>query len=65
MTAGHQPGDAAAGVNRDVVVRSDSAGGTKAFTNGLCRRNIGFQVVARTQTTISAAIKVANEDPTR
>jgi ubiquinone/menaquinone biosynthesis C-methylase UbiE len=28
-----------------VVVRSDSAGGTKAVTTGLRRRNIGFAVV--------------------
>jgi len=62
---GHRHGDDPAGVNRDVVVRSDSAGGTKAFTTGLRARNIGFAVVARSQDTLSAAIAVANEDPDR
>ena len=65
VAAGHQPRDTAADVNRDVVVRSDSAGGTHTFTAGLRRRNIGFHVVARTQTAVSAAITTANEDPDR
>ena len=47
-----------------MVVRSDSAGGTKAFTGGLRGRIIGFQVVARRQTAVSAAITIANETPT-
>ena len=64
MAVGHRPGDDA-DIERDVVVRSDSAGGTKAFTNGLRRRNIGFQVVTRSQTAVSAAIMIANEDPDR
>jgi len=52
-------------VERQVVVRSDSAGGTHVFTTGLRDRNIGFQVVARSQATVSAAITAANQDPRR
>ena len=65
VAAGHRPGDDPAAVQRRVVVRSDSAGGTKAFTTGLRARNIGFAVVARRQTAVAAAITVANDDPTR
>jgi len=65
MAAGHRPGDDPDLVERAVVVRSDSAGGTHVFTKGLRGRNIGFQVVTRTQTAISAAIATANEDPDR
>jgi len=65
IAAGHQPRDDPALVERWVVVRSDSAGGTHAFTAGLRKRNIGFHVVARTQTAVSAAITTANEDPNR
>lgn len=63
--AGHRSGDREDLVKRQVVVRSDSAGGTKAFSGGLRRRNIGFQVVARSQTAVAAAITTANEDPDR
>lgn len=65
VAAGHQSGDDSALVERRVVVRSDSAGGTHAFTKGLRGRNIGFQVVTRSQTAVSAAIMIANEDPDR
>jgi hypothetical protein len=65
IAAGHQPSDDPALVERRVVVRSDSAGGTHVFTAGLRARNIGFHVVARTQTAVSAAITTANEDPDR
>jgi hypothetical protein len=65
VAAGHRPGDDPALVERRVVVRSDSAGGTHLFTAGLRRRNIGFAVVARSQTAVSAAITTANEDPDR
>jgi hypothetical protein len=65
VEAGHHEGDDGNDVTRRVVVRSDSAGGTKAFTAGLRRRNIGFQVVARSQTAVAAAITTANEDPSR
>ena len=65
ISAGHRPSDDPDLVGRGVVVRSDSAGGTKVFTAGLRGRNIGFQVVARRQTAVSAAITAANEDPDR
>ena len=65
IAAGHRQGDDPAGVDRGVVVRSDSAGGTKAFTAGLRARNIRFHVVARSQTAVSAAIRIANEDSGR
>jgi hypothetical protein len=48
-----------------VVVRSDSAGGTKVFAAGCRSRNIGFQIVVRRQDAVSAAIAVANNDPHR
>lgn len=65
MATGHRSGDDPALVERRVVVRSDSAGGTHVFTKGLRSRNIGFQVVTRSQTAVSAAITTANEDPDR
>jgi len=65
VQAGHHEGDDPAAVERSVVVRSDSAGGTKAFVEGCRDRNIGFHVVARRQTAVSAAIATANEDPGR
>ena len=65
IRAGHHEGDDPDLVQREVVVRSDSAGGTKAFVEQCRVRNIGFQVVTRRQTTVSAAIVIANEDPDR
>jgi len=65
IATGHRPGDDPGLAERRVVVRSDSAGGTQVFVDGLRRRNIGFQVVARRQTAVSAAIAAANEDPGR
>ena len=65
IAAGHRAGDDPGLVKRGVVVRSDSAGGTRVFVEGLRGRNIGFQVVARRQTAVSAAITTANEDPDR
>ena len=65
VRAGHRTGNDPGLVQREVVVRSDSAGGTKAFVNSLRDRNIGFQVVTRRQTAVSAAIATANEDPGR
>ena len=65
IAVGHRPGDDPNLVERDVVVRSDSAGGTHLFVGGLGDRNIGFGVVARRQTAVSAAITIANKDPDR
>ncbi len=52
---GHRPGDAAAVVQRPVRVRTDSAGCTR-FVHSCRARNIGFSVVARTNSTIHAAL---------
>ncbi|MCH7670380.1 MAG: transposase, partial [Acidobacteria bacterium] len=65
VQAGHCEGDNPDLVQRSVVVRSDSAGGTKAFVKELRARNIGFHVVARRQSAVSAAIATANVDPDR
>jgi len=65
VAAGHRPGDDPSLTEHGVVVRSDSAGGTHVFVKGLRDRNIGFAVVARSQTAVSAAITTANEDPNR
>jgi len=65
IAAGHRQGDDEDLAEHRVVVRSDSAGGTHVFTAGLRARNIGFHVVARSQTAVSAAIMIANEDPGR
>ena len=65
VQTGHHEGDDPGLVERSVVVRSDSAGGTKAFVEQCRDRNIGFQVVTRRETAVSAAITIANEDPDR
>jgi hypothetical protein len=63
---GHTRGDDRGLVERRVVVRSDSAGGTKVFAAGCRVRNIGFLVVTRRRVAaVSAAIAVANQDPGR
>jgi hypothetical protein len=56
VAAGHRPGDNAADVVRQVVVRTDSAGCTHGFVWGCRDRNIGFAVVARSSKDIAAAI---------
>jgi hypothetical protein len=56
IAAGHRPGDDAALVARRVVVRTDSAGCTHGFVDGCRQRNIGFAVVARSNSQVSAAI---------
>ena len=47
------------------MVRSDSAGCTAGFVDGCRSRNIGFAVVARRKTAVSAAVAVANTDNDR
>ena len=56
IAAGHRPGDNAADVVRQVVVRTDSAGCTHGFVWGCRKRNIGFAVVARSNRQVAAAI---------
>jgi hypothetical protein len=56
VATGHRDGDSAEGVERAVVVRADSAGATAGFVAGCRDRNIGFAVVARSNTQVTAAI---------
>lgn len=53
---GHRPGDDAVAVERDVVVRADSAGCTQGFLAACRARNVGFYVTARSNTQVTAAI---------
>jgi hypothetical protein len=63
--AGHRPGDEFDTVDRALVARSDSAGCSAGFVEGCRARNIGFQVVARRKTAVSAAVAAANDDTDR
>lgn len=65
VAAGHHPDDDPEMAARRVVVRSDSAGTSKAFVSGCRKRNVGFQVVARKTAAVSAAVAIANTDPDR
>lgn len=65
VATGHRDGDDTGLVTREMLVRADSAGSSKEFVDGCRARNIGFQVVARRKTAVSAAIATANEDPDR
>ncbi len=65
VMTGHGVDDDPGEVRRRVVVRSDSAGCSAGFVNGCRSRNIGFQVVARRKTAVSAAVAAANSDDDR
>ena len=65
VAAGHCVDDDLGEVRRRVMVRSDSAGCTAGFVDGCRSRNIGFAVVARRKTAVSAAVAVANTDNDR
>lgn len=65
VAAGHRVGADAGKVHRVVVARSDSAGCSAGFVDGCRDRNIGFQVVARRKTAVSAAVAAANHDTDR
>jgi len=56
VRVGHGPGDDAERVGRQIVVRTDSAGSTKAFIAAMGERNIRFMTVAATNADIHAAI---------
>ena len=56
IASGHRPGDDPALAGRPVMVRTDSAGCTRAFIAGCAERNIGFGVVARRNSNIHGAI---------
>ncbi len=56
IARGHRAGDDPVKVERDVVVRADSAGCTEGFL-GACRdRNVGFFVTARSNPQVTEAI---------
>lgn len=67
VDAGHHVDDPAAEVSRAVMVRTDSAGATAGFVAGCRARNIGFAVVARSNTQVTAAISrtYTETDPLR
>jgi len=56
VTRGHAVGDDPETVERDVVVRADSAGCTEGFLAACRARNVGFYVTARSNPQITAAI---------
>ncbi len=56
VRAGHGAGKDASLARTQVVVRTDSAGCSRAFVAGLRSRNVGFMVVARRNEDVAAAI---------
>ncbi len=56
VARGHHPSDDAAMVERDLVVRADSAGCTEGFLTACRARNVGFYVTARSNAQITEAI---------
>lgn len=65
VAVGHRQGDPSELALRQILVRSDSAGASKVFVEGCRARNLGFQVVARRNAAVTAAVAVANTDPGR
>lgn len=55
--AGHCPGDDASQVRRPLLVRADTAGGTKKMLTGLAARNLVFSVGMRTSDVAVAGIR--------
>jgi hypothetical protein len=56
IAAGHRVGDDGATVQRDVIVRADSAGCTEGFLAACRARNVGFYVSARSNAQVTVAI---------
>jgi hypothetical protein len=65
VAAGHCRDDDKKLAKRQVVVRADSAGASKAFIQGCRDRNVGFAVVARKTPQIQAAIATIEVDDER
>jgi Transposase DDE domain group 1 len=65
IAVGHRPGDDGGLVARAVMVRADSAGCTHGFVHGARDRNVGFAVVARSNTAIHDAILAVLVDDER
>ncbi len=56
IAAGHRAGDGQELVEREVVVRTDSAGCTEDFLKACRERHVGFYVSARSNAQVTAAI---------
>ncbi|MDP9440608.1 MAG: IS1380 family transposase, partial [Actinomycetota bacterium] len=56
---GHGKGDRRRRRRRAVIVRADSAGGTRGFAAELRARNVGFSVIARKEAQVASAISAA------
>jgi len=56
VARGHRPSDDAAMVERELVVRADSAGCTEGFLTACRARNVGFYVTARSNAQVAEAI---------
>jgi len=56
IARGHRLGDDPEVVNRDVIMRADSAGCTEDFLAACRARNVGFYVSARSNAQVTAAI---------
>jgi hypothetical protein len=56
IAVGHRPGDDPSLVQRNVVIRADSAGCTEDFVVACRSRNVGFSVVCRSNRQIHSAI---------
>ncbi|MGH9918639.1 MAG: IS1380 family transposase [Nitrososphaerales archaeon] len=65
VAAGHKEGDEPCLVRRKMIARADSAGASYDFVWGCRNRNIGFCVVARSNTQIYGAISKIVDDEAR
>jgi hypothetical protein len=65
ISVGHQDGDDPNLVQREVVVRADSAGCTYEFVNGCRSRNVQFAVAAKSNRQIHSAISIIADDESR
>jgi hypothetical protein len=62
VRAGHRPGDDPALVRHEIVMRTDSAGSSKAFVAALSERNIKFMTAAASTPEVHEAIFDAEGD---
>lgn len=62
IAVGHRDDDDSALVQREIVVRADSAGCTQGFVHGCRSRNVGFAVAAKSNKQIHAAISKMEDD---
>ncbi len=64
IAQGHHRGDDAGLVQRQLIVRADSAGCTEGFLSACSERNIGFFVTVRSNAQVTTAISDAMGDET-